>query len=93
MIPSGSTSWLYADNPYVPEQFLYKEASETHLFMVWKMPEQTLVLKWQPQFFFCFNHHHQQNICSLSETVGMRSISERRSRLRTIMMKGATYWY
>lgn len=49
MTASVSTSWLYLDNPYVPEQFLSKEASETHIFILsilHKIPEQTLVLKW-----------------------------------------------
>lgn len=60
MIPPGSTCWLCSDNPYVPEQFPYKEALETHLFIVWKIVEQTLVLKWQPHNFR-FIHNPQQN--------------------------------
>lgn len=64
MIPSVSTNWLYLDNSYVPEWFLYKEASETHFFILWKIPEKNLCAEMIDTIFVCFNHHHhhQQNI-------------------------------
>ena len=46
MTISVSTSWLYVDKSYVPKQFLYKEASETHIFIFQEKEkkEQNLVL-------------------------------------------------
>ena len=46
MTISVSTSWLYVDKSYVLKQFLYKEASETHIFIFQEKEkkEQNLVL-------------------------------------------------
>ena len=43
---SVSTSWLYVDKSYVLKQLLYKEASETHIFIFQEKEkkEQNLVL-------------------------------------------------
>ena len=43
---SVSTSWLYVDKSYVLKQFLYKESSETHIFIFQEKEkkEQNLVL-------------------------------------------------
>ena len=66
MTTSVSTSWLYEDNSYVPKQFLYREASETHIFIFQekeKKKKTNPCAKIVGMIFVCFNHH-QQNLHS-----------------------------
>lgn len=68
--PSVSTSWLYSDKPCVPEQFLCKEASETHILILRKKNRTNPCAKMVAGIFVCFHHHHQQNIVN-SKIFGM----------------------
>lgn len=63
MIPSVSTNWLYLDNSYVPEWFLYKESSDSQsLFYTLENTSKNPCAEMIDTIFVCFNHHHQQNI-------------------------------
>lgn len=61
MILLVSTNWLYSNNPYVPEQFVHKEASETHFLYALENTRTNPCAKMAATSFICFNHH-QQNI-------------------------------